>query len=175
MAKQLEEAGRGLEPPKPPEIKRLLKFYRLQAIGVPLIALIPLLALFKVFDTTRGHASAEGPGLGLEVSYPAKLRYRTFEPIEVRVQNRSSAEQNFSIELDAKFMRQFQNVQFEPDADEITDDKLSFKFDKVKPGESRTVEANLEADDLGTHACIAGAELEDGSHVEVTFNTFVFP
>ena len=175
MAQSFDQTQTALQPPKAPEIERKLKFYRLQAFGVPLIALFPLLALFKVFDTTRSLAFAEQSGLRVEVSYPDKIRDRTTEPFQVTVRNNTGTSQNLTVEIDQSYFEQFQNVQFEPDADGIVDERMQFEFEDVKPGEARTVEATFENDDLGVHRAQATVKTEGGEEAAVQFSTFAMP
>mgnify|MGYP006145728959 CR=1 FL=1 len=47
--------------------------HRLQALGVPIIAMIPILALFKVFDTTRASAEATNGGLTIDTDAETTL------------------------------------------------------------------------------------------------------
>ena len=73
------------QPPQPPEIRRRIAFHRTQLIGVPLLAIIPVLALFGVFGTTTGEARAESAELQMQVRYPTRFRYKVINSLTVEV------------------------------------------------------------------------------------------
>jgi uncharacterized membrane protein YcaP (DUF421 family) len=53
--------------PQPPEFSRKLKFARLQLIGMPLIILIPILALANQFDSVLGDGQSSGQQIVIHI------------------------------------------------------------------------------------------------------------
>jgi hypothetical protein len=164
-----------MPPPQPPEIRRRVKFYRSQMIGLPLIWLLPILALFKLFDTTFQTVSAESNGLVLSVRYPDKLRYRTFEPLEIGLENRTgSMQKKVQVHLSEDYVRAFRDPAFRPDVTDIDEGSYVVELTDVRSGERRTVTVDLEADFAGSHD--AEVEVAAGSAlVSARFSTFVYP
>ena len=73
--------------PQPPDIEKRWVFRTVQKLGVPLIVLIPLLALFGLFGESSRTVSASGAAPALEITYPTRLRYNMTSPLVVSVAN----------------------------------------------------------------------------------------
>jgi hypothetical protein len=173
MAEQQQQEP--MSPPKPPEIKREISFYRNQMIGLPIIALLPLLALFKVFDTSLDTVKSSNEGLSLSVRYPTKIRNRTIEPMQITVTNETGVEQKeLEVHVSRGFVEKFKQIKFEPDVDDIERDSYVVQLKDVKPGEERTIDMDIETDMVGTHDCRVWASTGD-EEASASFKTFVYP
>ncbi|HSI73890.1 MAG TPA: hypothetical protein VK934_12005 [Fimbriimonas sp.] len=164
-----------IAPPQSLSIKRRFKFYPTQALGLPLIALLPLLALFRVFDTTLETAKATQNGLTLVVRYPVKLRHRTIEPMQLSVRNDShSVREKIELKVNREFIQRFRDASFNPNITEVDEQSYIVEFLDVMPGELRTLEIDLEAATAGTltaHCSAKAGESEVGTDV----STWIYP
>ena len=163
------------QPPQPPEFERRLQFHPLQLVGVPLLALLPILAAFGTFGTLRGEAGAETAVLELHVSYPTRFRYKTVEPLEVEVRNLSSeALPTVVVRLETDYLSAFSDVQITPSPSLVTEEVYEVALSEVQPGETRLVSLELQAQNYwrhrGTISVTAGS---DAAEVEVA--SFVIP
>ncbi|MEZ0326110.1 MAG: hypothetical protein ACAH95_09400 [Fimbriimonas sp.] len=172
MAEQQKEP---IPPPKPPEIEREIKFYPNQLIGLPIIALLPILALFKVFDSTLDTVQSSSDGLALSVHYPTKIRYRTAEPMQITIKNETGSDQTeLDIHISREYLDKFKKVTFEPDIEDIDKDSYVVELKDVKADEERRVDLELETDIIGNHSCKVWASTE-GAEASAEFKTFVYP
>ncbi|MBI1296719.1 hypothetical protein GC175_17320 [bacterium] len=76
----VEQQEEDAQPPQPPPIKKRFQFTKAQLIGVPLILLIPILALIGVFDAHLERTTAVAGDLQVTVEYPTSVRYK-FRPL----------------------------------------------------------------------------------------------
>lgn len=79
-----------VRPPQPPQIERKLYFKRSQKIVMPILLLIPLLALFQVFGLKEGRITVHSGHLELNILHPKAVRYQNSTRMEITVRNRSS-------------------------------------------------------------------------------------
>lgn len=164
------------QPPQPPEIRRRLAFHRTQLIGVPLLAIIPILALFGVFGTTTGEMSTESAELQLHISYPTRFRYKTINSLTVEVRNRSGqALPAVTVNFDKSYLSRFSGVTFTPSVKTVTGEVYTLELTDVQPGETRTVDVEIQAEEYGGHSGFISATAGDAEAARATVNTFVFP
>jgi hypothetical protein len=164
------------QPPQPPEIRRRVAFHRTQLIGVPLLAIIPILALFGVFGTSTGEASAESAELQLHISYPTRFRYKVINSLTVEVRNRTGqALPAITVDFDKSYLSQFSGVAFTPSVKTVTGEVYMVELTDVQPNEARTVSVEIQAEEYGGHPGFISATAGDAEGVRATVNTFVFP
>src|SRR5690554_5420584 len=75
------------QPPQPPQMERKIQLYPYQWIGVPLLFLLPVLALVGAFGGRSSTVSAANEAVQLQVEYPARTRYRMIEPLIIGTTN----------------------------------------------------------------------------------------
>jgi hypothetical protein len=103
------------EPPRLPDLPRRVRLYPGQWIGIPLLMLLPVLAVFGVFGESRGSADAAGAMLRLEVDYPKRLRAGKWSEVQVRIQNMSGAVlDDVAVTFDASYLHHFSRLTFTP-------------------------------------------------------------
>jgi hypothetical protein len=159
------------EPPLAPTIERRLDLTWRQRIGLPLIAAIPLLALFGLFGERSATIHTSSAALELRVTYPERFRYRQSQRLEIVVRNiaRRSID-TIHVSIDTAYLSRFSTVHIEPAP------RTSFVVDvtNVSPGESRLIAVELSGDRYGRHGGrISAATSEDS--VVIPIRTFVFP
>jgi hypothetical protein len=134
------------EPPQPPELLRRFRMHRHQMIGLPLLALLPILALFGVFDGSTEFASATAGALRTSVEYPSKIKYKDYNQLRIKVTN--SGQQTLdtvSVSIDTTYLSRFLNVSITPNPA----DAYKIELIDVVAGEKREVIVEYEGKDYG--------------------------
>ena len=99
--------------PQPPEIKKSWMFRNPQKFGIPILFLIPLLALLGVFGNSSTTIRAQGQVLQLETFFPTELRHKTISPLVVRATNVSAQTMpTVTVKFDQDYLSAFSNVAF---------------------------------------------------------------
>lgn len=159
------------EPPRPPDQDRRLKLGRLQLIGIPLLALIPVLAMAGVFGESWTSTSARSVALGVLVEYPSRFRARLSKPISVVVENRSAAVlDTVEVSFDSTFVNRFPAIVFVPEPL----DAYVVSLTNLKPGEQRRVRVEIDGDRAGRHRGRVVVRAR-GDSAAVELRTMVFP
>lgn len=71
--------------PAAPEIPRALRLTTLQKIGLPILFIISVLALFGVFRERYASDAAVGSGMAIRLWYPDRIHYRQTMPLRITV------------------------------------------------------------------------------------------
>lgn len=158
-------------PPAAPEIARALRLTTLQKIGLPVLFIIPILALFGVFGERFAIRAASGSGVAARVSYPDRIHYRQTMPLRIMVWNASTrAADSIMISLDPEFMRAFSAISITPAATRA----YTIVLRHVKPGERRVISGDVAGERYGRsdgNVRVAGIAGE----LCIPVATFVFP
>ncbi len=164
------------EPPQPPPIERRIQISKLQKIGIPLLLLLPLLALFRVFGETSATAHAANDVLALQVEYPTRYRYKMISPLIVEVTHLAETDPvTVTVEFSRPYMDRFSNVTFLPDVEAITPDSYRVELPDMAAGEARTIAVEIEARQYWQHSGEVTASLEGEPPVSIPLQTWVFP
>lgn len=169
-------AKKRLQPPQPPEITRKLQVNRVQLIGMPLIILLPVLALFGMFGETADTVSAASAQIELRVEYPTRFRYKLTHPITVSLHNIS--EQFFStvqVGFEREYVEGFSMVTFTPTVKQITDTFYFVEINDLGPGETRIVSVSVQAEKFGHHTGRITVTPDNAGELQVSISTFSFP
>ncbi len=174
MAQEEETA----QPPQPPEIEPKFILSRVQWIGLPLLMLLPILALFGVFGEASTAVSDSSDVLDMEVEYATRYRYRMLNTMEVSLENLSAqAIPTLTVRFDEDYISKFSSVVFSPQLDKITDEDYVVYLQDVQPGDIRIVNIEMQGDRYGRHSGVVSATAGEDSHgrVQVEVSTFIFP
>jgi hypothetical protein len=164
------------EPPSPPPFERKVAFGRLELIGVPLMAVIPLAALTGLLGQRPGATMVTAPPLELRIKYPEVVRYKTTMPLEVAVSNTGSVRlSDVSVQIDRAYLSRFANVQTTPPVEEVTGRHYKVALPDLQPGETRQVMATLEAAERGRHGGTVVVALGHQPAIEAALTTTVLP
>lgn len=163
------------QPPKPPEIGREFELKLSQLVGVSLLALLVLLALFGVVGQSEGRLSAEGEVVALRVKYPVKLHYKSIGTVEVRVENTGdSLLETVTVRFDRSYVDSFSGVQFTPSAQEVLDQAYQLVLHDIGPGEAKLVSVEVRAEQFWRHRGYVEAAVE-GEPARIELSTFTYP
>jgi hypothetical protein len=172
----LSKKGQASQPPQPPEIEKRLAFYPEQLIGIPLLMLLPILALLGVFGEGYAEASSSSDVLAITVEYPTRNRYGMNNFIEVKVQNVTEREvASVTVSFNADYIGRFAEVTFQPEVDEVANGAYHVTLNDVEPEETRLVTVELKGDQYGRHNGQIMVSAEGAREVEIPIDTFIFP
>ena len=150
-----------------------MKLHRYQWVGLPLMFLVPVLAVLGVFGETRGREARASAELALRVEYPARYRYKQISALEVFVENVSAgALDTVVVAFDPDYVRRFSTPTFIPSLEEPFEVELL----DVKPGETRLVWAELQGERYGRHrGTIEAYRLGSRDTARVPISTLIYP
>lgn len=164
------------EPPQAPEIQRKIQVSRTQLIGVPLLMLLPILALFGVFGDSLNTAAESSPVVELTVEYPTRTRYLAPQTLEVAVRNTSAeALDSVTVSFDRSYIDAFEDVTFTPEVSEIGDQVYEVQVDELPAGETRRITVDFKPRSYGTQRGTVTVSSTDPGGPQVAVTTFVFP
>jgi hypothetical protein len=166
------------QPPQPPEIEPKFTLSRVQWIGLPLLMLLPLLALLGVFGESFTAVADSNDVLDMEVEYATRYRYKMRNALELSLENLSAQTiPTLTVRLDADYISQFSDIAFSPQLDEITDEDYIVHLQDVQPGEVRVVTVEMQGDRYGRHSGTMSATAggDGNGRVQVEVATFIFP
>lgn len=162
------------KPPEPPRIERRLTFHPVQAIGVPLIVLIPVLALLGLLGEATARTTVQAGGVEVTVEYPSRMRYKTVGIIEVDVRNSTGmAIENALLTIDRRYLEGFSNITFTPTATAVTHEAFVVALGTVQPGQSQAVTVEVRAERYWLHEGALVVAGPAGSRAELS--TLVLP
>lgn len=159
-------------PPEPPPLERRFRLGRLQMIGVPLLLVLPVLALTGMFGERAGQAAARSAELELHVEWPTHTRYKRADDIAVVVRNASARTlDTVTVTLDTAYLAAFSSRSITPGASHAWVVELA----GLRPGEARQVAVELTAHSYGRHAGPVTATAGGADTARVVLDTFIFP
>lgn len=160
------------EPPPPPEIDRRLRLYPWQWIGLPILVLIPVLALFGVFGHTWAEVRDAGADVEMEIRYPSRFRYKELQAMYVSVRNRSDRVlDTVTVAFDTAYINRFSTVTFKPDISRAYEVELT----DLMPGDVRLIMVEIQGEAYWGHHGAISARHSDSDTAEVHVSTFIFP
>lgn len=170
----IQRAAGAPEPPTPPEVPRRLRFHRLQLIGVPLLAVLPVLALVGVFSPRTLEAGGVSGSVGLTVRYPATLRYQMQGRLEIRARNLGDTPAQLAVEVERQYADRFEGLAFTPAVTEATTGSYRVELGTVPAGASRSVSVEIRADDYWRSSGTVTLRSQDAA-AKVLVGTWVYP
>lgn len=140
--------------PRPRHYARELRLGALEWVGIPLLSLLPLLALAGLLGPSSALKSARiataNSALSVQLVYPSRLRRVTDGELLVTVSNAGPGElRELVLSLDEAYLLRFGRVQSLPAADSVDSGARRIALPVLRAGESTSVRLSLEADDWG--------------------------
>ncbi len=164
-----------IQPPQPPDFKRKIDFYPFQLIGIPLLFLLPILALFGYLSETTTVVRESGKGMEIVVNYPGRINYQSLDRTEITVTNTTGgAIPDMAVMIDKTYLESFAEISFMSDIKEITGEAYVFDLSNLPPHESRSVVYESRGAAIGSHSgTITVSSGEDT--LTAVVETFVYP
>lgn len=164
------------EPPQLPDFKRSFRLYPYQWIGLPLLVLLPVLAVFGAFGGTTETVTNEGSGVTMEVEYPPRTRYEVLAKVDVSVTNTSdSPMQTLTVSFERDYVDAFSDTVFLPTITRVTDTTFEIDLDDVQPGETRSIDVEMNGAKAGMFTGSIHASAGDAASAQVLVSTMIFP
>lgn len=166
------------QPPAPPPFPRKIQLHRVQLIGMPILMLVPLLAILGVFGETFTTTQAQSDRLTVRVQYATRYRYKMTNPVEVTVHNTSTAPlATVEVRFAKAYIDQFSDPVFTPQVETITDQFYIVQLRDLQPEETQVVTVSLQGERYGRHqGVIIIADTADPAHELATpIATWIFP
>ena len=145
---------------------------RVQYIGVPLLLLVPVLALLGVFGERQGRARVQSADIELRVQWPTRTRHEQIHDIDVVVRNVSARViDTLTVGLDSAYLSGFSAVSITPGAAQAWAVELA----GMRPGEARHIVVAVDAKRYGRHSGPVTATAGGADTARAVIDTFIFP
>jgi hypothetical protein len=172
MSEQREQVP---QPPQPPKFERKLKFYPYQLIGIPLLFLIPILALLGLFGETSTSIQSADSGIEINVHYPNRIHFQGLDGTEIAIRNTTeNVIPLVTVSVEKAFLDAYSDVTFTPDVDRITEEVYMIDLTDIPSGETRYITIDSRGKIAGSHRGFVTASADDIGP-SVTLETFIFP
>lgn len=158
-------------PPKPPGLRPAVALTLRQWVGIPILTLIPILALFGLFGEHLRTEQTTVGGLGVTITYPDRVHYRQTLTAQLTVHNRGAVPlDTVWVQYDTAYLNAF----LVSGATPAFTIPYRIPLTAVQPGEHRMTLITLNGDQRGR---VRGAvHVTDGTDtVRLPLSTFVFP
>jgi len=134
--------------------RRMVRLGRLEWIGVPLLALLPLLSLGGWLGPATERLSATVPNgagsLTVEIAYPSRTRHRAGSELAIQVTNAGPGEaRDLAIGIEEAYLARFSRADAQPAPDAVAAGRVRMPLPALRAGERASVRVRLEADDWG--------------------------
>lgn len=162
---------RGVEPPELPKLRRRLSFGLMQSVGLAVLLLIPILALFRLFGQGEAFVTGQSGQLKITAEYSERLRHGSADVLVAQVTNSgANAMDTVTVIFDSTYMSRLSEPRFTPPV------ARAFELDLIDigPGETRRIELDFYAEENWSHEGDILA-VHAGDTARVTVKTFVFP
>jgi hypothetical protein len=160
------------EPPPAPDLRRHVRLYTAQWIGIPVLMLVPLLALLGLFGENRARLEAARDGLDTTVDYPTRLRTGQRTHIELHVHNRSDLPaEDVTVRFEPRYFEHAFNLLFIP----VPDAPYEVKLPALAPGAAGRVRVEFELEQRwrNTGGISVFRDGQDTAHTRIS--TFILP
>jgi hypothetical protein len=162
--------------PQPPPFQPKLRIAPLQLIGIPLLALLPLLALFGVFGESLTTKRATSLDVAVEVTYVARYRYGMNHSISVSVTKLSErSPATVTVAFDPAYIEHFSEVNFVPSAERLSRDGFVVELGAIESGETKFVMVEMQSEHYWAQNGVITVSPASGEPVTVTVSTMTFP
>lgn len=168
-------ASAGSQPPQPPDFERRFQLFTYQKVAIPLLLLIPLLALFGVFGETSATAASHTESLTLEIGYPDRMHSGMGNEVQIQVINTGTQDlATVEVAVPQSYLASFDHLQFTPDVTQITNEAAVIVLHDLTAGSSQFILIRFDGHWVGSHEGEVVVRSES-AEVRAKIRTFVFP
>jgi hypothetical protein len=159
-----------------PDMQAGFKLYPHQMIGIPILLLIPFLAVLGLFGISTEQKYEATDNVAVTVEYPTRFRYKQTNAIQVSITNQTSSTLNeVLVQVDRSYIDQFSDVVFTPQVSRITDDFYEVNLTNIAANDTQYVHVAIQAQQAGIHKGNIVVQPSVGDSVEVNLQTWAFP
>ena len=170
-AADTERVERVHAPPAPPEIPHRIRLSRLQWAGVPLLALVPVLALAGVFDDRSAVVEREVGSLSVRAELPQGVRQNRSGIIEIDLVNQGDAPVSAEVAISPEYL----DACIEIDMTPAPHRAWTSRVDAIAPGQRAHVRLEFQGERAGLHQGVIRVREGRGEEIRIPLRTFVFP
>lgn len=152
-------------------MRQRLHLPALQWIGLPLMLVMPALALAGAFDPHTARSRTSLGELEIEIEASDRVRLHRSAGIEVEVRNTGARAAGAEVALSPELLEGAQAIDFVPSPHRA----WAVRLDAIAPGEARRVVVEYEADAPGVHRGALHVRDDEGREVRAPLQTIVFP
>jgi hypothetical protein len=161
-----------LYPPDVPDMERRVRFYPRQAVGLIVLALIPILAMLGLAGEHRTEHAAASSVLQVTVEYPTRMRVTRHGVLRLEATNRSGGHLGpVRVLLPASYRSAFADRELTrtatPDGEIV--------LPALGAGEAGTAQVDLLAHRAGRHHGTLRVIPVEGDTVTIPLRTFILP
>ncbi len=155
-----------------PKLPPHIKTWRFQLIGLPLLILIPLLAMMGIFGKELETITVKGGGLVSSIEYPTKMRYGQEVFMRLELKNTTGETiKNVSVNFDENYIKRFDGVEFTPNIEE----NYITETGDIPAGETRLIDVKLKAGEIGNQTGKFKFFSGEKKLFSTRLKTFIFP
>lgn len=164
------------EPPQPPDLKRRIELYPYQYIAIPILFVIPILALLGMFGETTAVVDERSDDIVVQVEYASRIHHQVFASMIVSVTNQTEAPiETLNVHIEREYLSHFSQITFAPSAETITAEDYIIELQDLDPGNTQVVTVDLRADKPGRHTGTVIVEGDNIAPVIVSLDSILFP
>jgi hypothetical protein len=170
-AQDTERVERLHSPPEPPTIDHRIALTRVQRIGVPLLALVPILAVAGVFDDRSVVVEREVGSLSVRAEMPQGVRQNRSGIVEIDLENRGASPVSAEVAISPEYLVDCMEIDMTPSPYRA----WATRTEPIAPGERAQVRLEYEGERAGLHEGVLRIRESRGDEVRIPIRTFVFP
>ncbi len=160
------------QPPEAPEIERRFKLHRAQLIGVPILLLLPVLALVGVFGEARQTLSTGTSEISATVEYTTRHRHSMLNRLLLDVSNTTAATlDTVTVEIDTTYVSRSSDVTAIPSFEY----PYTIQLTDLHPGETRKVHVEYHSHRYGPLSGELRVSSGGADTARLALSTFIFP
>lgn len=157
--------------PEAPPLRRRLRFSLLQRIAIPILAVLPALALAGVFDEDPIVVERTVGSLAMRAEIPQRIRQNRTAVVHVDLENRGSEPVSAVVALSPEYLEESIAIEMTPHPHRA----WASRFDRIEPGARARVSLQYEGESAGMHEGVLRVVDGAGHEARVRVRTFVFP
>lgn len=169
-AADTERVERVHGPPAPPRIPHRIRLSRLQWAGVPLLALVPALAVAGVFDDRSVVVEREVGALSVRAELPQGVRQNRSGIVEIELANDGDVPASAEVAISPEYL----DACIEIDMTPAPHRAWASRVDAIAPGQRARVRLEFQGERAGLHQGVIRVH-EGRDEIRIPLRTFVFP
>lgn len=157
------------QPPQPPELPKRFRLHPHQMWGLPLIMLLPILAISGALEDHTRIASHRTASLEWTVEYPSQFKFKQSHYLKLKARNISDSKlDTVIVGLDSAYLAKFTQITILPEPE----NGHSVIFTDLAAGEKREVLVDIEAKHYGTQRGTFSVETK-GERTSTPISTYI--
>lgn len=146
------QTGSPLRPPAAPRFQPRLLIDKAEAVGIPLLFSLPLLAMVGTFDQQEASQTDQAAGIQLNVSYPARTRLQLSGMLAIDIRNTGrQPREDLTLRIEQRYLRHFDQLRFLPADLQLDGQYYRAHLPPLAPGQTRRILLEVRPQRPGLH------------------------